>query len=526
MIRRLCLSLFLSIPLLAADYDLLIRNARVVDGAGNPWFRADVAVKNGKIAAIGRLSAASAARSIDAQGRVVAPGFIDIHTHVEDGVEKVPGGDNYVMDGVTTVVTGNCGGSEDDLGAWFPKLEKIGLGLNVASLIGHNTVRRQVMGSENRQATPDEIAKMQVLVEKGMRDGAAGFSTGLIYIPGTYANTDEVIALAKAAARYGGIYASHMRDEGAKVLDAITEACQVGKQAGVPVQLAHFKIDNRRLWGSSEKSIALVEKFRREGVDVSVDQYPYDQSSTGLGIVLPSWAFAGGKLRDHLKDPATRARLKREMLAMLKALGHKDYSYATVASFPAEKSYEGQTISAINRMKSRKKGARNEADTIFDLMENRAPQMVYHSMSLKDVERILRYPNAAVGSDGGIREFGVGVPHPRSYGTRSRVLAEFVRNRGVITLEDAIRKMTSLPARTLGFRDRGMLREGYAADLVLFDPAKVQDKATFQQPHQYSEGYDLVLVNGVAVVENGKLTGARPGKVLRNPGTEYSFPIS
>jgi N-acyl-D-amino-acid deacylase len=515
MLRRLCLFLVLSLPLLAADYDLLIRNARVVDGAGNPWFHADIAVTGGRIAAIGRLGTAGARRVIDAQGRVAAPGFIDIHTHVEDGVEKVPGGDNYVMDGVTSVVTGNCGGSQDDLGAWFAKLDKIGLGLNVASLVGHNTVRRRVMGTENRQATPEEIVKMQALVEKGMTDGAAGFSTGLIYIPGTYANTAEVVALAQAAAKHGGIYASHMRDEGAKVLEAITEACTVGKEAGVPVQLAHFKIDNRRLWGSSEKSIALVEKFRRAGVDVSVDQYPYDHSSTGLGIVLPSWVFAGGKLREHLKDPAARARIKREMLAMLKALGHRDYSYATVASFAAEKSYEGKNISEINRLKGRKKGAKNEVDTIFELMEKGAPQMVYHSMGVKDVERILRYPNAAVGSDGGIREFGVGVPHPRSYGTRARVLAEFVRQRNVVTLEDAIRKMTSLPARTLGWRDRGLLREGYAADLVLFDPAKVQDKATFQQPHQFSEGFDLVLVNGVAVVEAGKLTGARPGKILR-----------
>ncbi len=518
MARAVSLLLFLAASMLAAGYDLVIRNARVVDGSGNPWFRADVAVKDGRIAAVGRLADAPAGRSVDAQGRVLAPGFIDIHTHIEGVVEKVPTGDNYVRDGVTTVVTGNCGGSARDLGAWFEKLEKLGVGLNVASHVGHNTVRREVMGTESRQATPEEIAKMQALVEKGMRDGAVGLSTGLIYIPGTYANTEEVVALAKAAAKFGGIYASHMRDEGAKVLDAITEACTVGKQAGLPVQLAHFKIDNRRLWGSSGKSIDLVEKFRREGVDVSVDQYPYDHSATGLGIVLPSWAFAGGKLNEHLKDAATRARIKREMLAMLKALGHKNYSYATVAAFAADKSYEGKNISQIHRLKGRKKGAKNEVETVLELMEAGAPDMVYHSMSEKDVERIMRYPNAAVGSDGGIREFGVGVPHPRSYGTRARVLGEFVRSRGVITLEEAVRKMTSLPARTLGFRDRGLVREGMAADLVLFDPAKVQDKATYQQPHQYSEGFDLVVVNGVVVVEDGKVSGARPGKVLRGAG--------
>jgi N-acyl-D-amino-acid deacylase len=510
MTRALSLLLFLAAPFLAADYDLVIRNARVVDGSGNPWFRADVAVKDGRIAAVGRLAEAASGRSIDAQGRVLAPGFIDIHTHIEGVVEKVPTADNYVRDGVTTVVTGNCGGSARDLGAWFEKLEKLGVGLNVASHVGHNTVRRQVMGAENRQATPDEIAKMQALVEQGMRDGAVGLSTGLIYIPGTYANTEEVVALAKVAAKYGGIYASHMRDEGAKVLDAITAA---RGSTGLPGN-GHFKIDNRPVSSASQSTCGEVPARASDVISIITPTI----TPPPLGIVLPSWVFAGGKLEEPLKDAATRARIKREMQAMLKALGHKDYSYATVASFAADKSYEGKNISQIHRLKGRKKGAKNEVETILELMAAGAPDMVYHSMSEKDVDRIMRYPNAAVGSDGGIREFGVGVPHPRSYGTRARVLGEFVRHRGVITLEEAVRKMTSLPARTLGFRDRGLVREGMAADLVLFDPAKVQDKATYQQPHQYSEGFDLVVVNGVVVVDGGKVTGARPGKVLRGAG--------
>ena len=285
--------------LCAADYDLVIRNARVIDGTGNPWFRADVAVKDGKIASIGHLANASATRVIDAQGRVLAPGFIDVHTHLEGNVDKLPGADNFITDGVTTAVTGNCGGSEIDLAAFFARLEKLKIALNLASLIGHNSVRREAMGTEDRQATPDEIARMQQLVAKGMRDGAVGFSTGLIYIPGTYANTAEVLALAKAAAPYHGVYASHMRDEGVHVFDAIEEAVRVGKETGMPVELSHFKIDNKRMWGSSDKTLALVEKFRREGVDVVVDQYPYDRSSTNLGITLPSWALAGG--RDKLK---------------------------------------------------------------------------------------------------------------------------------------------------------------------------------------------------------------------------------
>ena len=499
------------------NYDLVIRNARIVDGTGNPWYRADIGVRDGKIAAIGNF-AATAGRTIDARGRVVTPGFIDVHTHVEDGIEKVPRGDNYLMDGVTTVVTGNCGGSWTDLAAAFANLEKLGIGLNVASLIGHNTVRRQVMGTENRLATPEEIAKMQALVERGMRDGAVGLSTGLIYIPGTYANSDEVVALGKAAAKYRGVYTSHMRDEGEHVFEAIDEAVRVGREAGIPVELSHFKIDNRRLWGASEKTIALVEKYRREGVDVVVDQYPYDHSSTNLGITLPSWALADGpdKVKARLADAATRAKIAKEMEARLKSLGHKDYSYAVVAACSFDHSLEGKSISEINRMKGRKKKVREEVQTILDLQQQGGAQMVYHSMGEKDVDRIMRYANTAVASDGGVRVFGEGVPHPRSYGTNARVIAEYVNRRGVLTLEDAVRKMTSLPARTFAFRDRGLVREGYAADLLIFDPAAVADKATYQQPHQFSAGFDYVLVNGRPVVEEGKLTEARPGKILRH----------
>ncbi|MCS7314256.1 MAG: D-aminoacylase [Bryobacterales bacterium] len=500
----------------AADYDLLIRNARVVDGTGNPWFRADVAVRDGRVAAVGRLDRATALRVVEAAGRVLAPGFIDIHTHIEGGIEKVPGADNYVMDGVTTVVTGNCGGSWQDLADAFARLIKNGIGVNVASFIGHNTVRRQVMGASNRAATPEELARMQELVEKGMRDGALGFSTGLIYIPGVYAPEDEILALARVAARYGGIYASHIRDEGARAAEAIEEAVRVGREAGLPVQIAHFKIDNRRLWGASTRTLALIEQARRQGVDVTVDQYPYDRSSTGITILLPEWALADGedRIKQRLADPATRKRIAREMERRLKSLGHKNYSYAMVASCEHDRSLEGRTITEIARNRPGR-GLRREIETILEIVERGGAQMVYHSMSEEDVVRILRHPFTAVASDGGVREFGVGVPHPRSYGTRARVLAEYVRRRGLLSLEEAVRKMTSLPARCVRLRDRGLVREGFAADLVLFDPDRVQDKATFRQPHQYSEGFDLVLVNGQAVVENGKLTGARPGRILR-----------
>jgi len=505
----------------AADFDLLIRGARVVDGTGNPWFRADVGIRDGKIASIGKLPAATADRVIDARNRVLAPGFIDVHTHIEGAVEQVPRGDNYVLDGVTTVVTGNCGGSNVRVKEWFDKLSQLGLGLNVSTLIGHNSVRAEVMGRANRQATPEELRQMEALVEQAMREGAVGFSTGLIYIPGTYSNTEEVVALGKAAGRIGGVYASHMRDEGEKVLEAITEAAEVARAAGVPAQLSHFKIDTPRLWGMSTKSLALVEKYRREGVDVVVDQYPYDHSSTGLATTLPSWALADGNqaVQERLAAPETRARIKREMLERLANLGHKDYSYAIVARFEPDKTYEGKNISEINTLKGREKTVENEAETVLDLMQQGGAQMVFHSMGMEDVERIMRYPHTAIASDGGVRVFGQGMPHPRSYGTNARVLAEFVRNRKILTLEDAIRRMTSLPARTFDFRDRGQIREGFAADLVLFDPERVQDKATFQNPHQYTEGFDAVLVNGVAMVDDGKLTDAKGGRVLRRWGT-------
>jgi N-acyl-D-amino-acid deacylase len=501
---------------LAADYDVLIRNGRIIDGSGNAWFRGDVAIKDGRIAAIGRLQSASAQRTIDARERFVAPGFIDVHTHVEGGVEKNPRADNFLLDGVTTVVTGNCGGSELNLASWFDKLGKLGLGINVASFIGHNTVRREVMGTANRLATQDELAKMEALIDRAMRDGAVGFSTGLEYVPGTYSNTAEVVALAKAASKYGGVYASHMRDEGFKELDAIAEAVNVGREAGMRVEISHLKIDRRRIWGASDQSLALIEKYRREGVDVVADQYPYDRASTNLGIRLPSWALAGGKIKERLADPETRRKIAAEMKENVAGMGEPGYGFATVARFTPNPAYEGKTISEITAMKGRAPGVESEIETIFDLMEAGGAGMIYRLMGEQDIERIMRYPFTAVASDGGVTEFGVGNPHPRSYGTNARVIAEYVRSRGVLTMEDAIRRMTSLPARTFALRDRGLLREGMAADVVIFDPAKVEDKSTYIRPHQYSAGFDLVLVNGRIAVDNGKLTDERGGQPLRH----------
>jgi N-acyl-D-amino-acid deacylase len=525
--RLLAVAPLTALLLIAADYDLIIRNARIVDGTGSPAFPGDVAITGGKIAAVGKLANAKAARTIDARQHVLAPGFIDVHTHVDTKmgygalgpIEKIPGAENFIRDGVTTLVTGNCGHSETDLADFFARLEKARPAANVASLIGHNDVRRSVMGEANRQATAEEIARMKEVVSKAMKDGAVGFSTGLIYVPGTYANTEEVIALAKEAARFGGLYASHMRDEGEHITEAIEEAVRVGREARMPVELSHFKIDNKRLWGASAKTIALVERYRKEGIDVTVDQYPYDRSSTNLAHLVPSWALADGQqaIRERLAAPATRARIAAEMRHELESLGQKDYSYAMVGFCRTEPALNGKTISAINVSRSGKPGVTGEIETILDMLaRDSSTNMIYHKMGQEDVDRIMKYQYTAIASDGWVIEQNVGAPHPRSYGTNARVLAEFVRNRRVLALEDAIRKMTQAPAGKFGFRDRGRIHEGYAADLVLFDPDKIQDQATFVKPHQYSTGFDLVIVNGEIEVEQDKITGVRAGRVLRH----------
>lgn len=509
-------------------YDLLIRNAHIVDGSGNPWYTADIAVKDGRIARIGSLPDATAKRVIDAIGQVVAPGFIDVHVHVEGDLERIPTADNFIMDGRTTVITGNCGGSKSDIGAYFTDLTAKGISLNLATFIGHNTVRAEVMGNANRHATPAELEKMRQLVAKAMQDGAVGFSTGLIYTPGAYSSSEEVIELGKVAGKYGGIYASHMRDEGPHITEAIEEALNVGRAGKMPVELSHFKIDTKALWGSSTATLAQVEKARREGLEVTVDQYPYTASSTGLGAnLIPSWARADGwaKVEARYRDPETRQKIVREMSATLRSKGRDHLDYAIVARCAFDPSLEGRNISEINLQRGRKNRLEDEIETVLDLelqAKGITIQTVYFSMGDEDVNRIMRNPFTMVASDGGIVEFGTGVPHPRSYGTFTRSLGVYVREKQVLTLEDAIRKMTSLPAQTFRLKDRGTLKEGYFADIVIFDPARVRDMATFTKPHQYAQGISAVIVNGEVVMEGGKHTGARPGRVLRGPGFSSS----
>ncbi len=512
-----CLLAFIFTTAQAQNLDLLIRHAKIVDGSGNPWFYGDIGVANGEIVAVGDLTINIAKKVIDARGMVAAPGFIDVHTHIEQGILEHPLAENYLYDGVTTVITGNCGSSGADLVPFFEKMEKTGIALNVASLIGHNGVRKAVMGTDNRQATPDELRQMEVLVEKAMKDGAVGLSTGLIYVPGTYANTEEVVALAKVAAWHGGVYASHIRNEDHRVFDAIAEAVHIGKEADIPVEISHFKISGKASWGASEQMIGMIKNYRAQGIDVTVDQYPYTASSTSLDVLLPSWALAGGpdSMAARLDDAATKQRILDEMKETLEKTGFENFAYAVVANFKPNPAFNGKSISKINLELRRSATAASEMETIFDLMLEGGAQMIYHKMSEEDVQRIMAFPWTMIASDGGLPAFGEGAPHPRNYGTNARVLGRYVRELGILTLEDAVRKMTSLPAARFKLDNRGLVRPGMAADIVIFSPEAVTDNATFEKPHAWSSGFRYVIVNGVPVIEEGRHTGKKAGRVLR-----------
>lgn len=516
----------LALPFLAGAQlpacDLLIRNGRVLDGTGNSWFYADVAVKNGRILAVGPELKYAAAKVIDAQNRIVAPGFIDVHTHLEDDEVKDPRATNFILDGVTTCITGNCGSSHTNIRNYLRFIDSLGLSINVASLVGHNDVRKAVMGRANRDASAAELAQMQQIVDQAMRDGAVGLSTGLIYIPGTYTKTPEIISLARVAAKYHGVYATHMRDEGDSVVYAIREALSIGREANIPVQISHFKLSGQHNWGRSRETVPLVEEARRQGIEVTIDQYPYTASSTSISTLIPDEILADGQdsIRARLQRPDIRKYVTKSMLERLKKRKLKHFSYAVVANFPPDTSYNGKSIEQINLMKGRRHKAKEEAQTVMDIMMAGGASAVFHGMGEEDLRRIMKYPFNMFASDASIRAFGSGMPHPRGYGTNARVLSKYVREEGVISLEEAIRRMTSLPAQKFNLRDRGLIREGYVADMVVFDEKKVQDLSTFEKPHAYSTGFDFVIVNGKLTVEQGVHTGVRAGKALYGPGRE------
>ncbi|GAA4374771.1 D-aminoacylase [Hymenobacter koreensis] len=502
---------------------VLIRNGRVLDGTGNSWFHGDVAVAGGRIVAVGRLPANYPADTVlDARGLVVAPGFIDVHTHIEDDEVRQPTADNFLYDGVTTVITGNCGSSRLDLRRYFATLDSLRLSVNAASLIGHGDVRKAVLGRANRAPTEAELQRMETLVAEAMQAGAVGLSTGLIYIPGTYTRTPELVRLARVAARYHGLYATHMRSESDSVAQAIQEALQIGREAGLPVEISHLKLGGPRNWGRTSEILGLITDARRSGQEVTIDQYPYTASSTSLTTLLPDDVQADGRdsLRARLRRPGVRTTVEASLVRRLRARKQKHFAYAVVANFPPEPAYNGLSIEQINQRMGRRHSARAEATTIVDLALQYDAGMVFHGMSEADVQQIMRYPFNMVASDASIRVWQQGVPHPRGYGSNARVLGRYVRELQVLSLEEAVRRMTSLPAQTFGLLDRGLLRPGMAADIVVFDPATVQDRSTYAQPHQYSTGMHYVLVNGRLTVRNGQHTGARNGQVLYGPGRQ------
>jgi N-acyl-D-amino-acid deacylase len=518
-ILSLAAFLFCTVTNAQTTADILIKNGRILDGTGNSWYKGDIAVKDGKILKTGSLLNIQAAKIIDANGLLVAPGFIDVHTHIEGDEVKNPTADNFIYDGVTTVIAGNCGASHTDIGAYFNMLDSLKLSVNVASLVGHNDIRKAVMGTANRKPTAEELKKMEALVEKAMQDGAVGFSTGLIYIPGTYSTTHEVVTLAKAASRFHGVYATHMRDEGDLVTDAIREALQVGREAGMPVQISHFKVSGQQNWGRSRETLPLVIRAREEGLDVTIDQYPYTASSTGLGTLLPDEILADGQdsIAARLQRPAVRKYVTDYMLKKLARRKLKHFSYPVVAFHRADTTLNGKSIEQVNLALGRKHKAREETETVMDMMIKGGASMVFHGMGEDDVKRIMQYPFNMFASDASIRVFNQGAPHPRGYGTNARVLGKYVREEGVISLEEAVRRMTSLPAQKFGLKDRGLLREGMAADMVIFDEKEVADLSTYDKPHAYSKGFRYVLVNGKLVVDEQKHTGERSGKTLRRP---------
>ena len=522
MLKLKAILLFYLLPsLLFAQqhFDIILKNGKIIDGTGNPWFYGDVGIVKNKIVSIGNLSTDKAKRTIDASGLIIAPGFIDVHTHIEGDEKKTPTADNFLYDGVTTVITGNCGTSNVDLAKYFKQLDSIILSVNVGSLIGHNDVRQAVLGEKAVTPNATQLQKMQALVEQAMRDGAMGFSTGLIYTPGIYSKTDEVIALAKSAAKYHGIYTSHMRNESDKIFDAINEAIDVGRQANMRVEISHFKVGLPN-WNKSDQMIAMVEKARAEGLDVTVDQYPYTASSTTLNVLLPDWLQDGGRdsVVKRLDDRVIHQKVVDEMMKDMKRRGRKHFDYAVVAHCDSDSTLNGKNIMQINILKGRQSTIPNEIETILDITKIGSASMVFHGMNEDDVENILKYSLTMVASDSGIRQFGSGVPHPRGYGSNARVLGYYVRKKHLITLQDAIRKMTSLPAQKFQIEGRGLLQPGMFADIVIFDANTVKDESTFERPHAYSTGFKYVLVNGKITVENFKHNGTRNGAILHGPG--------
>ena len=519
------------------EYDLIIKGGRVVDGTGNPWFRADIGIKNGKIVSVRRSITGETNKMINAEGMIVAPGFIDMHSHDDLIFFKDITNKPKILQGVTTVVCGNCGMSPAPVrretldilesyisilgeeihfdwttyGDYLEKLEELSpLGTNFAGLVGHGTLRIAVMGMEDRDPTPAEMEEMKNLLAQSMKDGAFGMSTGLIYPPGVYSKTEELVELSKIVARYGGYYATHMRDESDAVIDSIAEAIRIGREADIPVEISHLKVADRRNWRRMVEVLRMIETAREEGIDITADAYPYVASSTYLAALLPPWAHKGGekKLKERCRDPEVREK----MMKFIKEQGGwvDDWGSIIITYSPSHPEFVGKSVAEIS-----KEVGKDAWELVFDIIAEDGvdAEMIEFAMCEEDVEKAVSHPYVMVGTDG--LDTGVGQPHPRTYGTFPRVLRKYVIERKILSLEDAVRKMTSLPAQKLGLKDRGLIREGFWADIVVFNPKTIADRATYQKPRTPPEGIKYVIVNGVVEVEDGKLTGGLAGRVLR-----------
>ncbi len=506
---------------LAARYDILIRNGTVLDGTGAAGRRADVAIVGNRIVRVSAspLPAADARRVIDAKGLTVTPGFIDLHAHLEP-LLTLSSAESHVRQGVTLALGGPDGTSPWPLATYADSADRMGLGMNVAYLAGHNSIRRTVMGTENRAPTAEELARMRAMVARAMNEGAFGLSTGLRYVPGYYSSLDEVVALSEEAASRGGIYTSHLREEGVGLLDGVGEALEIGRRAKIPVVLTHHKAVGRQAWGKSTITLHMVDSARAAGTDVMIDQYPYTASFTGLDVLVPPWALAGGttQLRARLENPVLKDSITRGIIDLvLNDRGGGDLRRVqfAIVSWDDGK-LQGKTLHdwAVERgMPSTPESA---VTLILEGVLRGGAGMVYHVIDEGDVRRIMAHPQTMIASDGRITKFGDGVPHPRNYGTFPRVLGRYVREEHVLTLPQAVHKMTGMPAARLGLTDRGCLRVGCVADVTIFDEATVSDVGTFTDPHHYPVGIPWVLVGGEPVIANGTLTNARPGRVLRH----------
>ena len=501
----------------AATYDLVLKGGTVVDGIGTPAYRADVGVNSGRIRAVGDLSGVDADTVLDVEGKIVAPGFIDVHTHAENIVER-PAAENFVRMGVTTLILGNCGSSERDIAGLFHRLENVGIGPNVATLIGHNSIRSQVMGgSFMRPPTDAEIAEMSGAVAKAMDDGALGMSTGLIYLPGTFAKTEEIIALARVVREAGGIYASHIRDEGAGVRDAMAEVIRIASEANIRAHISHIKLAGKSRWGAASEILRTLDEARSRGLELTHDQYLYTASSTGISQLIPEAAREGDDDRflERIADPKTRASIVDTMKEVLDRRGRGDYAYAVIADYEADAELNGLNLVEATRLRLGADALDKQIEMIFEIQRHGGASAVFHGISEDDLQTFLVHPKTMIAADSSVRELGAGVPHPRGYGNNARFLARYIRELKLMPLEEGVRKMTSLPARTFGLTDRGSVAPGAAADLVVFNPATVRDQATFTEPHQYATGFAYVIVNGEIVVRDDQVTENRPGKTLR-----------